>query len=324
MKQPRITFLTDRMIKGHGVDLVVDRIADGLAKKGYFTEVYANQIDETFTSRKSYHIYTLPPIGIGNFFILERRVRRFADFLNSRDTDLYIIQSFPFYSLIPKLKKPTLVVDHGIISTEGLPFRRRLFFKYQEITQNLSYYKKAKRVVCVSEYLLNQLPNNIKSKATFIYNGIDHYHGEDISQEDIKMFRDELGIEDKDILLLYVGRLNLTNQPYKGLAELSDIYERVNLDNENIKLLAVGYGSRNDKELLKNRGIFCLANVPETKMPLIYSASDIYTTCSKWEGFDLPVGEAQYFGKPVICYNIGAHPEVLRDGRTGYIVNNCR
>jgi len=48
MRPIKITFLTDRMIKGHGVDLVVDRIADGLSKKGYMCEVYANVVDETF------------------------------------------------------------------------------------------------------------------------------------------------------------------------------------------------------------------------------------------------------------------------------------
>jgi GT2 family glycosyltransferase/glycosyltransferase involved in cell wall biosynthesis len=310
------------MIKGHGVDLVVDRIADGLAKKGYFTEVYANLIDETFTSRKSYKIYTLPPIGVGNFFALEQRVKKFASFLNSRETDLFIIQSFPFYSLIPKLKKPAVVVDHGIIETTGLPFRRRLFYKYQKITQDLSYYRKAEIVVCVSRYLLNQLPNYIKKRATVIYNGIDHYQNTKLAKEAIKRFRDSLDLTDENVLLLYVGRLNLTNQPYKGLAELVDIYQRVSLNNDRIKLLAVGYGSRNDTELLKNQGVLCLPNVSEGKMPLIYSATDIYTTCSRWEGFDLPVGEAQYFGKPAICYDIGAHPEIVLNDQTGYIVTS--
>jgi GT2 family glycosyltransferase len=87
--------------------------------------------------------------------------------------------------------------------------------------------------------------------------------------------------------------------------------------------MAVGYGSKNDAELLKNQGVLCIANASEDMMPLYYSACDIYTTCSKWEGFDLPVGESQYFGKPVICYNIGAHPEVLIDGKTGFIVSNA-
>ncbi|GEM_PF-536613 len=331
-KNIKITFLTDRMIKGHGVDLVVDRVADGLAAKGYLAEVYANHVDETFTNRKSYRIFKLPPIGLGNFFILEQRVRKFADFFNSKDTDLFIIQSFPFYSLIPKLKKPCLVVDHGIISTEGLPLKRRIFHKYMQVTQNLSYFRKAKKVVCVSKYLLSQLPPYIRKKAIVIYNGVDHYaHAqfEDtftdkeliLESSEIEQFRESLGLKEDDILLLYVGRLNLTNQPYKGLAELVDIFQQVSFENNKIKLLAVGYGSRNDEELLKNEGILCIANAPESTMPLIYSACDIYTTCSKWEGFDLPVGEAQYFGKPVICYNIGAHPEVMVEGKTGYIVS---
>ncbi|MBN1298762.1 MAG: glycosyltransferase [Actinobacteria bacterium] len=321
MKKPRITFLTDRMIKGHGVDLVVDRIADGLAKKGYFTEVYANLVDETFTDRKSYKIYRLPPIGLGNAYVLEKRVRKFADFLNSRDTDLFIIQSFPFYSLIPKLKKPSLVVDHGIIKSEGLPLKRRLVLKYMQLSQDLSYFRKAKKVVCVSEYLLKQLPAAIQKKSTYIYNGIDHYSSARFSEEDIKDFRYYHNLSESDVLLLYVGRLNLTNQPYKGLAELLSIYHDVSLQNPDIKLLAVGYGSKNDEEFLKNQGVLCIANAPEDQMPLIYSASDIYTTCSHWEGFDLPVGEAQYFRKPVVCYDIGAHPEIMENGKTGYIVS---
>src|SRR4030065_2819354 len=59
-------------------------------------------------------------------------------------------------------------------------------------------------------------------------------------------------------------------------------------------------------------------------MPLIYKSCDIYTTCPRWEGFDLPVIEAQNFGKPVVCYDIGAHPEVLINNETGFIVNDSR
>jgi GT2 family glycosyltransferase/glycosyltransferase involved in cell wall biosynthesis len=322
MEKIKITFLTDRMIKGHGVDLVVDRIADGLVKRGYLCEVYANQVDETFTNRQSYRIFKLPAIGLVNFFILERRIRKFASFFNNKNIDLFIIQSFPFYSLIPLLKSPSLVVDHGIVSTFGMPLRRRIFFKYQQISQNLSYFRKAKKVVCVSNYLLNLLPNNIKNRATFIYNGVDHYQADKIRQDDVINFREKLGLSLNDVLLLYVGRLNLTNQPYKGLSELVGIYQKVSIKNKNIKLLAVGFGSKNDEELLKNQGLLSLSNVPEEMMPLIYNACDIYTTCSKWEGFDLPVGESQYFGKPVICYDIGAHREIIINGKTGFIVEN--
>src|SRR4030042_1845828 len=323
MKQVNIAFITERMIKGHGVDLVVDRLADGLAKFGYNCEVYCNYFDETFTSRKAYKIkkfpYTKP---VDNLIVYERMIRRFVPYLNLKKIDLFIIQSFPFYSLIPKLKKPTLVVDHGIISLSGLPPKRRLRFKYMEFSQNLSYFNKAGKVITVSQYLLNCLPGNIRKKAAYIYNGSNHYQKIDFSKEEIEDFKRKLGIEPEDILLLFVGRLNFSNQPYKGLEELTKIYHHLHRENNHIKLLAVGYGSRNDEELLKNQGILSIKNAPEDIMPLIYKSCDIYTTCSRWEGFDLPVVEAQSFGKPVVCYDIGAHPEVLINNKTGFIVKD--
>lgn len=311
------------MIKGHGVDLVVDRLADGLAKIGYNCKVYCNYFDETFINRKSYSIeklhYFKPD---ANPVVYERRIRKLAPYLNSKDADLFIIQSFPFYSLIPRLNKPVLVVDHGIISVSGLPLKRRLRYKYMGISQNLSYFKKADKIVTVSKYLLNCLPKNLREKAAFIYNGCDHYQEEIIGEEEINNFRNEIGVNPKDILLLFVGRLNLTNQPYKGLSELIDIYRNISKKHKNIKLLTVGYGSKNDEELLRNQGILSISNAPEELMPLIYRSCDIYTTCSSWEGFDLPIAEAHSFERPTLCYSIGAHPEISSDGKTGFVVKN--
>jgi GT2 family glycosyltransferase/glycosyltransferase involved in cell wall biosynthesis len=325
MKDINIAFITERMIRGHGVDLVVDRLADGLAKKGYYTRVYCNYFDETFTHRKSYAIEKLHYFKpTANPVIYEQRIRRLVPYLNSKDADLFIIQSFPFYSLIPRLKAPVLAVDHGIVSVEGMSFKRRLKFKYMEYSQNISYFKKAEALVTVSKYLQGCLPLGLRKKATYIYNGSDHYQTGDVSREEIARFRQDLGVKNGDIFLLYVGRLNLTNQPYKGLAELVSIYQDIYRKHDNVKLMAVGYGSKNDEELLRNQGIYAIGNAPEEQMPLIYNACDIYATASKWEGFDLPIAEAQGFGKPTISYNIGAHPEVADNERTGFVVEDVR
>jgi GT2 family glycosyltransferase/glycosyltransferase involved in cell wall biosynthesis len=311
------------MIKGHGVDLVVDRQADGLAKIGYDCKVYCNYFDETFINRKSYTIeklhYFKPD---ANPIVYERRIRKLVPYLNSKDIDLFIIQSFPFYSLIPSLNKPVLVVDHGIISASGLPIKRRLRYKYMELSQNISYFKKANKIITVSRYLLNCLPANLQEKADFIYNGCDHYQQKTIRTEEINNFRKEMGVGLEDVLLLFVGRLNLTNQPYKGLAELIDIYKDISGRHKNVKLLAVGYGTKNDEELLRNQGILSISNAPEELMPLIYKSCNIYVTCSKWEGFDLPVAEAHSFKRPTLCYDIGAHSEISRNRKTGFIAKS--
>ena len=320
MKQINIAFITDRMLVGHGVDLVVDRIADGLGKIGYRCDVHCNYFDQTFTGRKSYKIKKLPNIEPSiNPFIYERRIRKLVPYLNEKDIDLFIIQSFPFYSLIPKLKKPVLIVDHGIPTPSGFPLKRRLRFRYMQTSQNISYFKKAQRIITVSKYLLDCLPKRLQLKASFIYNGCDHYKEQEVPEEDIRGFREGLGVESDDILLLYVGRLNLSNQPYKGLSELITIFQKTSAQNRKIKLLAVGYGTKNDEEFLKNQGLLSIRNAPEELMPLFYSSCDICTTCSKWEGFDLPAAEAQSFGRPVICYDIGAHPEVVSDKKSGFV-----
>ena len=311
------------MIKGHGVDLVVDRLADGLAKIGYNCEVYCNYFDETFINRKSYTIEKLHYLKpADNPIIYEKRIRKLIPYLNSRNVDLFIIQSFPFYSLITKLNKPVLVVDHGIISVSGLPLKRRLRYKYMEISQNISYFKKANKVVAVSKYILNCLSKRIRGKVTYIYNGCDHYQEKEISKEEIYNFRKKLAVKPEDVLLLYVGRLNLTDQPCKGLAELLQIYHSISNKHKNVKLLTVGYGSINDEVFLKNQGILAISNASEELMPLIYKSCDIYTTCSRWEGFDLPIAEAHSFERPTLCYNICAHPEISQNGKTGFLVKN--
>ncbi|MDZ7836902.1 MAG: glycosyltransferase family 4 protein [Actinomycetota bacterium] len=303
---------------------MVDMMADGLAKKGYHTRVYCNYHDETFTGRRSYRITTLPDIRpVRNPIVYERWIRKLVPFFDKRKVDLFVIQSFPFYSLIPKLKKPVLVVDHGIISTEGMPLKRRLFYKYLQWSQNLSYFRKAEKIITVSKFLLSSLPPGLQAKASHIYNGCNHYKLADIpNDERVTNFRQELGVDPDDILLLFVGRLNISNQPYKGVDELVHIHHHLTRGRNDIKMLAVGYGSQNDEALLKNQGILVLPNASEQLMPMIYKACDIYITCSKWEGFDLPVAEAHSFKKPSVCYDIGAHPEITRDGETGFMVKD--
>jgi glycosyltransferase involved in cell wall biosynthesis len=42
-----------------------------------------------------------------------------------------------------------------------------------------------------------------------------------------------------------------------------------------------------------------------------YAGATVYANCSKWEGEDRPVLEAQYMGKPAVTYNNCSHPEVV-------------
>ena len=47
-----------------------------------------------------------------------------------------------------------------------------------EYSQNMSYFKNAEALVTVSKYLLGCLPLKLRRKASYIYNGADHYRNE--------------------------------------------------------------------------------------------------------------------------------------------------
>ncbi len=58
--------------------------------------------------------------------------------------------------------------------------------------------------------------------------------------------------------------------------------------------------------------------VPWEDLPLYYSISSIYATCTLWEGFLRP--EAFAFEKPIVCFDMGPNSETVIDGRNGFLV----
>ncbi|MHB1346008.1 MAG: glycosyltransferase [Candidatus Humimicrobiaceae bacterium] len=320
MHTTKVVFITDRMILGHGVDLVIDKLATGLSGLGYECEIYCNNFDETFRKQRPFDIRRLPNISGKNFIDLESKTKKLKLILNNLNADIFIINSFPFYSLAGHLNKPVISINYGVISTQGLPLKRKLFYKYMDLSQNYFYFRNSSKIISISSYLDNKLPSYLRNKSDYIHLGSNHYLGSDISTAEIRSFRKNFNISEDDCLLLYVGRLNPVNQPYKGTKQLIDLFHQAGSRNSRIKLMMVGFGSGNDEIAIKNEGILSIANAPWEIMPLIYSSCDIYTTCTQWEGFDLPIVEAHSFGKPSICYDLCAHPEISKNLETGFLV----
>lgn len=312
----RIGFVAERMLTGFGVDMVVDRVARGLAERGHKVTVYASVTDEAFRS-ESYRLKLLPTRASSFFPRSDLSAQRHVGFLNSEGNDVYLVETFPFFSCLPRLKAPTVAVDHGVSSAEGFPAKIRANFSYMRLMQYHFYLKYASRIVMVSEYLKAGLPIDLQKKTTVIYNGADHYTGIDVAAD--SNLRRKLGIENSVLLLLYVGRLNSADQPYKGTAELVEMYGKLRQENPNIRLLMVGFGGRRERIWLESERVLTIINAPAEQMPAIFSACDIYVTASRWEGFDLPIIEAQFFGKPVVGLKIGAHPEVVAAEKSGFL-----
>lgn len=310
----RIGFLTERMILGYGVDLVTDKLAEGLSGKGHDVTVYCSFHDETFLGGD----YGLQPVAVPVPLTrsaakyescAEGAVRPFVD-----REDLWIVESFPFFKAASRFKCPWVAVDYGVVPSDSFPRLTRRRFEYIRRTQYGEYFQAASRIVCISLFLRQNLPPSLRKRSVVIHPGVDHY-----AKDYLVDLKKELDID--GVVILYQGRSSDTT-PYKGVDILLMTYSKLCTQRDDARLLISTSCSLEEQTRLENAGAIVLNGVLMPFVPSVYHSGDIFATATQWEGLDLPLLEASYFGLPVLAFAIGAHPEIVEDGRTGYLVRN--
>lgn len=124
--------------------------------------------------------------------------------------------------------------------------------------------------------------------------------------------------EAKEEYLLFYGRIH----PEKGTAEAIEIAKRCGYP---IKIAGLiqnqDYYSREIAPKLDDKNVMYLGNVgQEEGNRLLGAAKALLHPITFDEPFGLSVAEAMMCGTPVIAYKRGSMPELIRDGKTGYLV----
>ncbi len=347
----KIGIITSWMRLGWGVDLTLHLTASALSSLGHEVRLYTANHDGSF-ALAPYELIHTPVVPHRFFPRFEWRARRYINYFNEQPDEIYLIATQPYFYYPWFLKKPVVNYEFGIVPTSGFSWRKKLMWSYMRFSQFWLYHPMADALVSNSEFTKRALPFFARRKTFPIYHGVEHYDplhtdhkklfpkpmlqpvpGDPDNPKEVpvdrrsddelrKEFREELGFADDDIVGLYVGRIRPVDQPYKGTQELFDLIPKLKKEFPHLKWVMVGLGTEDDAELCRKSGIVPLLNHPDWKMRQVFVGCDLYATASKWEGFNLPILEAQYFGKPVLAYRLAAHPEVVNDGVTGFLVEN--
>ncbi len=128
-------------------------------------------------------------------------------------------------------------------------------------------------------------------------------------------------------VILTVGRW-LATERYKGMDTLIAALPRLLADWPDLQLVAVGEGD--DQTWLEQLADGCgvrshvhlLSGLSYPEVAACYAACEIFALPSGGEGFGLVYLEAMARGKPVIGGAHGGAPEVIDDGKTGYLVQH--
>ena len=321
----KICMLADRMKIGYGVDLVVDQTARRLVDCGFEVTVAVLHADIVQPPR-NYRLTVVSRIMPIGDIESEASMKQILSRCKI-DADLWILHTPPFYTWAKYLDGPVIAVEHGtppghfFSAGVGRHIDATAETRMSDIYRHL---RPNDAIVSISQSIHEWLPTNVQKFSTVIHHGGDHYAR--VDRQEARQLRPSLGIGDDECLILWVGRMQLDNdeQPYKGFQEVLSLIPFVQQQVKHARFVLAGRVSDRDRRRLEGAGHIVLANQTSEQLARAYAAADVLLNLSKWEGFNLALLEAQFQGTPVVAYDLGPHPEIVRHGETGLLAGSPR
>jgi glycosyltransferase involved in cell wall biosynthesis len=182
------------------------------------------------------------------------------------------------------------------------------------------------KVICVSDYnyrcmtALDILPSNRFER---IYNSVDLTRVSDSAQR-ASAFRRLYSIPEDRKVVVQVSWLI----PEKGIPDLIHAMRQVVERDDKVQLVLVGDGSwrKQYEELSKELGldghVTWTGLIQDPFAEGVYDAADIVCQVSRWqEAFGWVIAEAMAYSRPIVATAVGGIPEIVEDGRTGFLVD---
>jgi len=224
-----------------------------------------------------------------------------------------------FFARVPK--RAHNIVGMPLMEASGN--KKRLLKIIEKIT-----YSFATNLFCNSYGLKDYIEKNLTKKeirviANGSINGVDiDFFRDNFSDLDKKIKREELGIEESDFVLLFVGRVVKD----KGVNELIKAFSILDKKINNLKLLMVGdfeeelspIAKESIDEMKNNPNIISVGFKKDIRSYL--SISDLFVLPSYREGLPNSLIEAGSFGIPLLATDINGCNEVIIPNKTGILV----
>lgn len=160
-----------------------------------------------------------------------------------------------------------------------------------------------------------------ESHVTVIPNGINCYDEFSPKLYDRAKERTNLGIEEGDIAVLFVGRLSVEKNPNIIIQVAEKLLTRDK--HSNLKFFLIGDGPmREEIETMIQKVDDTRINYLgyQSEIARFLSAADIFILPSSIEGFPLSILEAMAMRVAVVASDVGAVAEVVESGKEGFVV----
>ncbi len=283
----RVLLLTSVMKRGFGVSVVAAELARRLEPLGWEMHVGALEADDTF-----------PGVRVAE---IDDDITDINTYCQDHAIDVIVAQTSPYFEKMPILDHwyRTMVYEHGdptpeLIAHERYPRRRGTQYKTQHV------YPYVSRVVAISDFIRSDIR---WPAATVIPNGCDH-----VPDRGPKADATLTAGAERPLRVGTLMRLGRGEALYKGVDEFAALVAEYAGD-DRFRFAIMGRGEETDRARWESLGVECHLNATDEERAEYLRDLDVFLSPSLWEGFNLPLVEAQASGTVGVAYDTGAHPE---------------
>jgi len=326
-----ILICNERFLFRFGVDRALIILGKGLKELGHTISImvttnrYDRGVVESFASR----IIEIPDVTNDYLNSNENTAKWIENtflehFENTSVPSIVLIGGWPFFASIPFFKRKGLKVifmDCGAVPLEGFSGGALVI---QEKLRSLrdQFLPEVSLVIGISNFIV-QSQSKVDTKdevpVQTILLGADHmdstlWSGKDLclkeSAGNATSLIDSLKAHDKK-LILCLGRW----EPYcyKNSETMFDIMRQVGTAIPDCALLILADPTNVEIPDDLQKSIFPIGFPDDSELKYVMNQANLGISPSLWEGFNLPITEMQWLGRPVLAFNVGAHPEVILD-----------
>ncbi|WP_347860490.1 N-acetyl-alpha-D-glucosaminyl L-malate synthase BshA [Salimicrobium sp. PL1-032A] len=291
--------------KGHEIHFIVTQVPFRLNK--VYPNIYFHEVEVN-----SYPVFQHPPydLALANK-MAEVAKREELDLLHVHYAMPHAVCAILAKQMCEELDLKVVTTLHGTdITVLGIDDNLKQLIKFG--------IEKSDAVTAVSHSLVKQTKAMLETDKDMhvLYNFVDEreYHG--IEHGDLKR---QFGIAEEEKVIIHVSN-------FRKVKRVQDVIRSFHLIRAEVasKLILVGDGPEYNQvyDLVKHFGLEkdVLFVGKQEHVQELYSIADVKLLLSEKESFGLVLLEAMACGVPCIGTNIGGIPEVIENGRNGYIV----
>lgn len=280
-------FLSSVMLRGHGVSVVAHEIGRRLGTYGWDLVIGCLEVDDDFLSDRVVKLPADP--------------NQLIEFCMKESIEVVAAQTSPYFECLPALARvlPTVVYEHGdptptFFADDAHERENIRRHKIQEVYPNVNV------VAASSHFLAHDIEWPQAKICTLGCNHVD-----DLGPKTSMRFQ---SASQTPLRVGTLMRLGSGETQYKGNELFIDLIERLRKSRP-IEPCLMGRGTEDDRQYWEQKGFEVHLNASDAERETYLRSLDVFVSSSQWEGFNLPLVEAQALGTLSLAYDVGAHPE---------------